>query len=176
MRAEDFAGSEPRFVLEEFFAGHIRAWGIFQDRFGRVRRQFAVDIHGTWDGRTLTLVEDFTYSDGETEQRVWHVRKLDEHRYEGEADGVVGLATGRSYGNALNWQYDFELRVGGRSFRVHFDDWMLLQPGGVMINRATVRKWGLTIGEATIFFSPFRRDESGSADEDDVDAYGIAAQ
>ncbi len=34
-----------------------------------------------------------------------------------------------------------------------FDDWMFLQPGGVVINRARVSKWGIDIGEVTLFFS-----------------------
>lgn len=152
MKAEDFAGAEPRFLLEEYFEGRTRAWGIFQDRFGNLWRQFVVDIQGTWDGETLTLVEDFVYSDGETEQRIWRVRRTGEHTYEGTADGVVGIAQGRAYGNVVNWAYDFDLRVGDRTWRVHFDDWMFLQDNDVMINRATVTKWGFTLGEATIFF------------------------
>ena len=152
MSPEDFAGMEPRFLLEEYFEGHTRAWGIFQDRFGNLRRQFVVDIEGTWDGETLTLVEDFVYSDGETEQRIWRVQRTGEHSYEGTADGVVGTAEGRAYGNAVNWAYDFDLRVGDRTWRVHFDDWMFLQDDDTMINRATVTKWGFTVGEATIFF------------------------
>ena len=35
MKIEDFAGTEPEFVLEDYFAGHTRAWGMFEDRFGR---------------------------------------------------------------------------------------------------------------------------------------------
>ena len=171
MRAEDFAGQEPRFVLEEYFDGEVRAWGIFQDRFGTLRRQFQVDINGTWDGEVLTLVEDFTYDDGETERRVWRVRRIDAHTYVGEADGVVGTATGRSYGNALNWRYDFDLRVGGRTWRVRFDDWMFLQPDGVMINRADVSKWGMNLGEATIFFQrPADQVQGANAAEERVAA------
>ena len=152
MKPEDFSGTEPRFVLEDFFAGRTRAWGLFQDRFGTVRRQFVVDIEGTWDGETLVLVEDFTYDDGETERRVWRIRKLDDHTYEGRADGVIGTARGKAYGNALNWRYDYNLPIGDDTWRVHFNDWMFLQHDGVMINRATVTKWGLEIGEASIFF------------------------
>ena len=152
MKPEDFDGTTPRFVLEEYFSGKVRAWGVFQDRFGRLRRQFAVDIEGTWDGETLTLVEDFVYDDGEIDQRIWTIRKIDEHTYEGTADDVVGTATGITYGNALNWQYDFDLQVGDSTFRVHFDDWMFLQDGEVMINRADVTKWGFAVGEASIFF------------------------
>ena len=163
MKVEDFAGIEPRFRLEEYFEGQTRAWGLFQDRFGNVRRQFVVDIQGRVEADGITLVEDFVYSDGETEQRVWTIRRTGEHTYEGDAAGVVGTARGAAYGNALNWAYDFDLRVGDRTWRVHFDDWMFLQPDGVMINRATVTKWGFEIGEAIIFFQRLPAAATGEA-------------
>lgn len=152
MNVTDFKDGKPRLVLEEYFDGKTMAVGLFQDRFGTVRRQFVVEIEGTWDGETLTLVEDFDYSDGETERRVWTLKKLDEHRYEGKAEGVVGMASGAAYGNAFNWVYTFDLKVGDGTWRVDFDDWMFLQPGGVMINKAIVSKWGITIGEVTLAF------------------------
>ncbi len=152
MKPEDFAAAQPRFVLEQYFEGRSRAWGLFQDRFGNVRRQFVVDITGTRDGDELTLVEDFRYSDGETEQRIWRIRKLDDHTYEGTAGGVVGTARGVGYGNALNWRYDFDLPVGDSVWRVHFDDWMFQQDDEVMINQATVTRWGIEIGQVIIFF------------------------
>lgn len=152
MRPEDFAEREPRFRIEEYFAGKTRAWGIFQDRFGTLRRQFIVDIDGTWDGETLTLVEDFVYDDGETEQRIWRITRTGAHSYEGRADGVIGIAKGESYGNALNWRYDFDLKVGDSVWNVHFDDWMFLQGDGVMINRASITKFGIELGQVTIAF------------------------
>ena len=51
--------------LFEYFSGQSRAWGLFEDRFGKVRRQFSVDIEGRVSGDTLTLEEDFVYDDGE---------------------------------------------------------------------------------------------------------------
>lgn len=152
MNVADFENEQPKLVLEEFFDGKTVASGLFQDRFGNVRRQFVVDIDGSWDGKTLTLVEDFTYSDGETEQRVWTLDKLDDHRYRGTADGVVGTASGAAYGNAFNWTYRFDLKVGDTTLRVDFDDWMFLQPRGFLINKATVSKWGVTIGEVLLAF------------------------
>ena len=162
MKPEDFDGTSPRFILEEYFSGNVQAWGVFQDRFGRLRRQFTVDIEGSWDGQALTLVEDFVYDDGEIDRRVWSIRRIDEHTYQGTADDVVGTATGISYGNALNWQYDFDLQVGDSTVRVHFDDWMFLQDDDVMINRAEVTKWGFAVGEASIFFR--RTSDSQAAD------------
>jgi len=96
-------------------------------------------------------VEDFVYDDGETDRRTWRIRK-DGDRYLGTADDVVGEATGIVSGNALNWRYDMDLKVGDGSWRVSFDDWMFLQPGDVLINRAKVSKFGLEIGSVSLFF------------------------
>ena len=152
MDIEDFEGREPKLVLEEFFSGQTRAWGIFEDRFGNLRRQFKVDIEGTWDGETLTLVEDFFYADGEIDQRIWTLTKTGENTYEGTADDVTGIARGQTAGNAFTWSYNLDLEVGGRTWNVHFEDWMFLQDDGTMVNRAYVSKWGFQVGSATIFF------------------------
>lgn len=152
MDIEEFEGREPKLVLEEFFAGQTRAWGIFEDRFGNLRRQFKVDIEGTWDGQTLTLVEDFFYADGEIDQRIWTLTKTGENTYEGTADDVTGIARGQTAGNAFTWSYNLDLEVGGRTWNVHFEDWMFLQEDGTMVNRAYVSKWGFQVGSATIFF------------------------
>mgnify|MGYP003132468264 FL=1 len=153
MKASDFDGTEPRFRIEEYFLGETKAWGIFEDRFGNLRRQFVVDITGTMEGDEIVLDERFQYADGETDQRIWRIRKLNEHTYEGKADDIIGVATGESYGNALNWSYDMDLAIGDSSLRVHFNDWMFLQPDGVVLNRAKVSKWGIAIGEVTLSFS-----------------------
>lgn len=163
MKAEDFAGREPRFQIEDYFAGKTKAWGIFQDRFGTLRRQFVVDISGTWDGELLTLVENFTYDDGKTETRTWRIRKTGDHSYEGQADGVIGTARGESYGNVLNWRYDFALPIGDSTWNVHFDDWMFLQGDGVMINRAVVTKLGFELGAVTITFHKVKAQDASAA-------------
>ena len=152
MDIKSFEGKEPRFVLEDYFQGKTRAWGIFEDRFGTLRRQFAVDIDGKLDGDTLTLDERFEYSDGERDRRVWTIRKLNAHLYEGRSDDIIGTAQGDSYGNALRWRYDIDLKMGDSTLRVHFVDWMFLQEDGVLMNRARVSKWGFDIGEVTLVF------------------------
>lgn len=162
MEARDFADAEPPLVLEEYFAGRTRAWGLFEDRSGDLRRQFVVDIEGTWDGRELVLDEHFTYSDGEKDRRVWRIVKKDNHRYEGRATDVVGVAYGSAYGNVVHWRYDLDLKVGDDTWRVHFDDWMFLQPDGVLMNRARVSKWGLEIGDVTLVFKSIGQHGNGA--------------
>jgi len=152
MKPEDYADTTPRFDVMSYFLGESRAWGIFQDRSGQVRRQFTVDLKGEMDGDTLVLTEDFVYRDGEQSQRVWRIRRIDEHRYQGEADDVVGVAEGVGYGQALNWRYQLLLTVDGKTWKVSFDDWMFLQEDGVLINRATMSKFGFKLGEVTLFF------------------------
>jgi len=152
MKPQDFKESEPKLSLFNYFNGKTSAWGIFEDRFGNVRRQFKVDIVGSINGNELTLDERFLYSDGEKDQRIWRIRKTGEQTFEGEADDVIGKATGEVQGNALNWKYDLNLKVGESAYKVHFDDWMFLQSGGVMINRARMSKWGFDVGEVTLFF------------------------
>lgn len=153
MDIRKFKAASPQLVLEEYFTGKTRAWGIFEDRFGTLRRQFTVDIDGRWNGKTLVLDERFDYRDGETDRRVWTIEKISEHRYEGRADDVIGVAVGEARGNALTWRYSMDLKVGDSTLRVQFDDWMFLQPDDVLINRARVSKWGVELGQVTLFFS-----------------------
>lgn len=151
---KSFEGGEPRLKLEDYFAGETKAYGIFRDRFGEVRRQFVVDVQGAWNAetQTLTLDESFRYADGETDTRVWTIEKKGPHRYVGTAGDVIGEAEGEAYGNAFTWRYRVELPVKGSTWTVTFDDWMFLQPDGILLNTATVTKWGVEVGTVTITF------------------------
>ena len=132
------------------FSSLVTEW--FEDRFGTVRRQFTVEIDGKRDGDAFVLDERFVYSDGERDQRVWRIRKTGPHSYEGRAADIAGTAKGVSFGNALNWHYEMDLKIGDGTWRVRFDDWMFLQPSGVLINRARVSKFGFELGTVTLAF------------------------
>lgn len=152
MSVDEFKNGEPTLLLEEYFAGQTRAWGLFEDRFGKVQRQFVVDIEGTWDGTTLVLNEDFIYNDGETENRIWTIKKSGQNNYTGTTQQTIGEASGRIAGNAFHWEYDFNLKVGDSTWKVHFDDWMFLQSDDVLINKATVTRWGIKLGTVYLSF------------------------
>ena len=155
VHVQDYKNNTPKLVLEDYFAGETTAWGIFRDRFGKVRKRFVVDVKGEWDAQAQKLVlrEDFQYDDGTKETREWHLKKTGANSYEGTADNVVGTAKGRTSGNAFHFNYRFDLPVGDSSWRVTFDDWMYLQPDGeTLINIATISKWGVRLGTVHIFF------------------------
>ena len=164
MQPRDFAGAQPRLLLEDYFDGRTKAYGLFHDRFGDLRRQFTVEIDGDWDPqtRTLTLDERFRYADGERDRRVWTIRKTGPHRYAGSAGDVLGEARGQAYGNAFNWTYQVELESGESTWTVTFDGWMFLQEDGVLLNTASVTKWGVEVGRVTL---AFRQVEAPSQDD-----------
>jgi hypothetical protein len=142
----------PELRLEEYFDGRLVAFGQFQDRFGEVRRRFEVAIEGTWDGETLTLVEDFVYEDGSTERRVWRLRKTGATTWTGTAPGVIGTASGEVRDDVFNWRYTIDLPVGDGTLRATFDDWMWRLDERRVLNRAYMSRFGVFIGEVIIFF------------------------
>ncbi len=152
-QVQDYADTEPKLDLFSYFAGKTQAYGQFQDRSGAVKRRFSVDITGTVNDDVLTLDERFIYDDGEHEQRIWVIKRLDENLYSGTAGDVIGEAQGRSAGSVFTWRYTLDLPYKDSSIHVKFDDWMFLQTDGVMLNRAQVTKWGFNVGEVTLFFS-----------------------
>lgn len=149
---EDFSEAERTLRLEDYFLGETTAYGVFEDRFGKIRRQFKVHITGTVEGDTLTLVEEFDYSDGVQDTRTWTIEMLGDGRYRGTANDVPDMAEGQAVGNAFNWSYRVDLPVGDGTWNVGFDDWMYLLQDNVLLNRAFVTRFGIRIGEVTIAF------------------------
>jgi len=149
---EVYKDQQPRLELSTYFNGTVDAWGVFTDRSGKVVKRFTVVMRCNWQGDTGTLDEDFSYSDGTRGKRVWTLRKLEGGRIVGTAPDVVGEARGMVVGNTLNWKYVLRLPVEGSTYDVSFDDWMFLMDDEVMLNRAVMSKFGITLGEVTLSF------------------------
>ena len=151
MSLNDYKETKPEIDIESFFTGPVKAWGIVQDYSGKVTRKFDIDMVGTWEGDTGTLNEVFHYYDGEKQERIWTIKRLSNGRYEGTAGDILGRATGKSEGNAIQWNYKMDLDVGDKNYRITFDDWMFQMNDGVLINRSYLKKFGFTVAELTIF-------------------------
>jgi len=158
----DYAGEKPALDLRRYFNGTVDAWGVFTDRSGKVVKRFTVVMNCRWSGEpgreVGVLDEDFLYSDGTTQKRIWTLQREPgeagaQGRYSGSAGDVVGQARGEEQGNAFYWAYTLNLPVDGRNIEVRFDDWMYLMDERVMLNRATMSKWGVTLGEVTLAFT-----------------------
>lgn len=147
---DSYKGTTPRADLQEYFTGPIKAWGIVQNYSGRVTRRFDVDMVGKWEGDVGTLTENFKYYDGETQQRIWTIRKLTNGSYEGTASDIIDKAAGKSEGSAVRWSYVMDVPVDDTTYRLRFDDWMWVMNDGVLINRSYLKKFGITVAEITI--------------------------
>ncbi len=152
MKPTDFKDQKPRLVIEEYLSGNVKAWGILQNRSGKVIRQFSADLDGKWDGEQLILDEKFNWSDGEIQNRQWQIKKIDQHNYEGTAGDVVGKAKGFSYGPAFKFEYVLLVPIKGKNIKIKFDDWIFKQDEKVAINRATMTKFGFKVAELTVMF------------------------
>ena len=152
MKPEDYANTEPKIKIEEYFLGDVKAWGIFQNRFGKVERQFTAKMEGSFDGEILTLEEDFSWNDGEKQKRKWKIKKVGDNKYEGTAPDVIGVAKGVSYGSAFKFEYQLLIPFKDKKIKVRFDDWIFKQDDKVAINKAIVSKFGFKVGELTVFF------------------------
>jgi hypothetical protein len=153
---KDYKDTTPKFGLFEYFSGESRAWGMVQDYRGQQTRRFVVDIVGKVEGDQLTLDEVFSYDDGETDTRRWVINRLEEGSYVGVADDVIDKAYGKEVGNALRWQYDFELTLDDDVVTVHFDDWLYRQDEQHLFNITKIKKFGIEVGKVTIFFQKQR--------------------
>jgi len=151
-KVEQYAQEKPVLDLTQYFNGTLDAYGIFTDRSGAVVKRFTVVMNCQWSGDEGTLDEDFTYSDGSKQRRVWHLTRVGDGRFTGKADDVQGTAQGEARGNAFYWTYTLNLPVDGRVVEVQFDDWMYLMNDKVMLNKASMRKWGIGLGEVTLSF------------------------
>ena len=148
-----FDGASPAFDPIAYFEGPTHAWGVLESRGGTPKSRFKAALFGRRDGDALVLTQDFTFEDGRRQQRIWRMRRVDEHRYDATADGVIGVATGHVHGNAFRWEYTLQLKPGNPLTRVRMHHWMYLAgDGSTLVNRVTIRKFGMQVGGTTEYF------------------------
>ena len=147
-----YSQEKPTLELRQFFTGRGEAWGMFQKRSGEVVKRFHVNIDGHSEGDKFVMHEDFTYSDGKKQTRVWTLHPDGPGRWRGTAGDVVGEALGEVSGNALRWRYVLSLPVDDKVYQVNFDDWMYLLDENTLANRSYVTKFGFEVGQVTLFF------------------------
>lgn len=140
------------FTFEDYFQGKTVAYGKFWAING-VNRTFRVDLDGTWDRKTLTLVEDFVYNDGVEETKIWYFEKTGEGKYVGRRSDVEGVANVTIKGNTARYGYSLYLDAENRKNLIQLKDKMILQEDGTVVNTATVFKFGFPVGRVVVNFA-----------------------
>src|SRR3954452_11408753 len=141
------------FIPEQFFRGPTYAQGEFVNVIDGSRRGVKAIINGRFDGRALTLVEDFTYSDGERDRKTWVLTKTGPTTYSGTREDVIGAAQGRLDGGLFRLTYQASVKTKTSAYDLTFDDVLGYEPDGSVLNRAVVSKLGVKIGEITLRIS-----------------------
>jgi hypothetical protein len=153
-KPSDYANNEPKLDIRNYLNGKIKAWGVLENRKNQITRRFTVDMEGSWKGNVGTLKEYFTFDDGEKSERIWTIIFDDKNNFTATAADVVGQARGSQHGNALQMEYILDLEVGeGKRYNVKLDDWMFLVDEKTLVNKSTIKKFGVTFGKLTIFFT-----------------------
>ncbi len=169
MRIEDFADEMPQLVLEEYFNGRLTAYGVIKDRRGRITSSFRADFVGSWDEDGLgTLDEVFVYNDGVVQERVWTFRPVEDNRYIGTAEDIVGESDMVVNGNTLRMDYVIRVPYRNRTIDLTVQDWLHLQPDGVMLNHSYMRKFGIRVAELVVTIIkdfPAEAEEGDTIDE-----------
>ncbi len=150
VQVEDYKTTQPTLDLRHFFDGNLKAYGMLQDRSGHMTRRFTATLHGSWQGETGTLVEHFSFDDGEQQDRTWTLQHKGNGRYSGSAGDVVGTADGNTGGSVFQWQYSLNVPWRSDSIEVNLNDWLYLVDEQHLLNKTTLTKFGFRVGELTL--------------------------
>ena len=152
-----FADGRPTFDPLKFFTGHTRSWGVFENMRGEPTQRIRTETWGRMVGGVLHMEQDLYIGTRPRSHRSWRMRRIDAHHFTATANDVVGTARGVASGNAFFWSFTLALKPGNPLCNVRMTQRMYLQPDGrTMINRDTIRKFGIAVAGVT---EQFRKDE-----------------
>jgi hypothetical protein len=155
MPVSAFRGTVPGLDPVRFFTGHVRSWGVLEDRSGQPTDMVTTDCAGTPDGPDgLNMTQTLTIGSAMPTTRQWHMRRTGPNSFEATANDMVGTAKGELSGRAFHWRWTLALSPGNSLKDVTMDQWWYLQPDGSLLNRTTIRKLGLIAAEVTEHFVP----------------------
>lgn len=151
MDINNYRDTTPKLDLQSYLNGDIKGYGIVQDRSGNVTRKFNFSGHAFWGKDRGVFDEKIIYSNGKAESREWIFTKISESHYEATTPDVIGKADIKVSGNSMNWKYVMDVKVDNSTYRLDFDDWMFLVDKKHLINRNYFKKFGITVGELTLY-------------------------
>ena len=140
------------FDLLSWLEGRTLAEGVFEDRGGRVRRRFTVELNGMAEANALRLNERFIFDNGERQERTWVLTRGPDRSFIGRAEDSVSEARGRFDEGVAYLSSRLWLKVGKRKIAMHFDDAFYPAGPGLVLNRSTMSKWGIRLGQILIQF------------------------
>lgn len=157
---KEYRNTGPVLDIKTYFNGPVVAWGMVQDYNKQVTRRFCVEMEGTWQEDVGLLAEKFYFNNGEISYRNWQLTRNTKSNYTGNAEDVVGTATGKQNGFALQWEYQLSMKINETEYIFDLDDWMYRIDNYRVFNRTEMKKFGVKVAEITLFFDkeqPYRK-------------------
>ena len=137
----------PVLDIQKHLNGPLICEGVLYGPTGRVVSRFVADMHGTWDGDSGHLTEDFRYDSGTEQKREWFLTIKNDGTFDAEAPDVVGTGRGVQLGSAINLKYRIQLAETAGGHTLDVTDWMYLLDNGTIVNRSQMRKFGIKVAE-----------------------------
>ena len=148
------SGPLDKFTLQTDLVGKTVGTGNFSAIDG-TSRDFTAYMDGSWDGKSLTLIEDFEYADGVKERKTWTFTQLPNGEFSGVREDVVGTARGYQDNKAFRLDYTMAIpnEDGTPGRKVSFKDVLVKLPNGDIKNDANVGLWGARVGSVSLIIS-----------------------
>ncbi|MFN7225615.1 MAG: DUF3833 family protein, partial [Paracoccaceae bacterium] len=132
-------------TLDEVFVGRLRGRGLFRVDLTGDERRFSARLHGTLRGDRLTVVEDFTYDDGQADRLTWVFDRAGPGRWTGRREDTVGTAQVVEADGVIRLDYTADFRSTDAVTRLVFSDVLYRGANGRILNDAIVRRWGVPV-------------------------------
>jgi hypothetical protein len=123
--------------------GHFRVWVTGDER------RFTARLNGTVKGpegaRTLTVVEDFVYDDGQKDRLTWVFRETGPGSWTGKREDTVGEAAVIEEDGQIRLTYTADFKSPSGVNRLGFEDILYARPDGTIVNDAIVTRAGIAV-------------------------------
>lgn len=143
------AEAGPPITLISAFQGRRTGRGHFRIWLTGDERRFTARLNGTVTGRegarTLTVVEDFAYDDGQKDRLTWVFRETGPGRWTGKREDTVGEATVIEADGQIRLSYTADFKSPSGVNRLGFEDILYAGADGSIVNDAVVSKAGIAV-------------------------------
>ena len=129
-----------KFEMRKFFSGDVEGFAIIQDGDGKIIETQTFKINGKWDENKGIIQQDFTYGNGDKDNRTWLVTVDNDGSFSAIGHDITAPAQGKQKGNAM--QMSYSLLLGGKDkkkVKVNFEDkiYLIDEKSAIMISEST---------------------------------------
>lgn len=139
----------PPITLVSAFQGRTMGRGHFRIWLTGDERRFTARLNGSVTGRegarTLTVVEEFAYDDGQKDRLTWVFREQGTGRWTGKREDTVGEASVIEADGQIRLSYTADFKSPSGVNRLGFQDILYARADGTIVNDAVVSKSGIAV-------------------------------